>query len=169
MPYEIKLNGRTANVELISRAGDQVLVAVDGKEYSLDFVKVSPDSYSVLYRNKSYNLELIRLNGIKKYMVNTFNNTYEVEIIDAEAKYLASRMKGLAEEGEWVITAPIPGRVIRILVEEGEEVEAGQSVIVISAMKMESDYKAPRTGKIAEIKVKEGQTVEARQVLVVIE
>jgi biotin carboxyl carrier protein len=169
MPYEVKLNGRTANVELISRAGDKVLVAVDGKEYELDFVKVSPDSFSVLYRNKSYNLELIPQGGIKKYLVNTFNNTYEVQIIDAEAKYLASRRKGLDEEGESVITAPIPGRVIRILVEQGEEVEAGQTVIVISAMKMESDFKAPRTGRIAEIRVKEGQTVEARQVMVVIE
>lgn len=169
MPYEVKLNGRTANVELLSHINDKVRIVVDGKEYELDYVKVSPDSVSILYRNKSFKMEIIPGLNSKHYHINTVKNTFSINIVDAEAKYLASRNKGVAELGENVITAPIPGRVIKILVAEQEEVEAGQTLIVISAMKMESDFKAPKTGKVASIKVKEGQTVEARQVLIVIE
>ena len=169
MPYEVKLKDRLTRVELLNQRGEQLLVAVDGKEYALDFVQLSKGSYSILYKNKSYNVELIPVNGVKKYNVNTFKNTYEVEIVDAESKYQANRLKDQQDEGESTISAPIPGKVVRILVEEGETVEAGQTVIVIAAMKTESEFKAAKAGVISQVKVAEGQSVEARQELVVIE
>ncbi|MEE4178035.1 MAG: biotin/lipoyl-containing protein [Bacteroides sp.] len=170
MSYEVKLNNRIANIELLSRQDNKVLVSVDGKEFELDFVKISNVSYSVIYQNKSFNIELIPANGgIKRFVVNTLKNSFEVEIIDAEAKYLASRKKGQDDDGESVVSAPIPGKVVRLLVKEDEAVEAGQTLVIISAMKMESEFKAKKAGRISEIKVVEGQTVEARQPLVVIE
>lgn len=169
MPYEVKLKDRIARVELLSQQGEQLLVSVDGKEYPLDFVTLNKGSYSVIHKNKSYNLELIPVNGIKKYSVNTFKNSYEVEIIDAEAKYLANRNKDRDDLSGNIITAPIPGKVVRILVEEGETVEAGQTVIIIAAMKMESEFKASKAGVVSSINVKEGQSVEAKQELVVID
>jgi hypothetical protein len=57
MPYEVRLNQRTANVELLSRQGEKVLVSVDGKEYHLDVEKVGPGRLSILYRNKSFNMK----------------------------------------------------------------------------------------------------------------
>lgn len=169
MPYEVKLNDRIAKVELLSRQDNKLLVALDGKEFELDFVKVSEGSYSVIYQNRSFNIELIPVSGVKKYLVNTLKTTYEVEIIDAESKYLASRKKGLDDDGDSVIAAPIPGKVVKVFVEPGEQVEAGQTVIIISAMKMESEFKAKKPGKVVDIKVTEGQTVEARQPMIVIE
>lgn len=169
MSYEVKLGDRIARVELLSRQGDQLLVAVDGKEFALDFVQLNKGSYSILHNKKSYNVELIPVNGIKKYNVNTFKNSYEVEIIDTESKYLANRRQGQEDDAGSVITAPIPGKVVRLLVEEGETVEAGQTVIVIAAMKMESEFKASKAGVISHIKVEEGQNVEAKQEMVVIE
>ncbi len=169
MSYEVKLKDRVARVELLNKQGDQLLVAVDGKEYALDFAPLNKGSYSIIHKNKSYNVELIPVNGIKKYNVNTFKNTYEVEIIDSEAKYLANRLKGQEDEGESIIIAPIPGKVVKVLVEEGEKVEAGQTVVIIAAMKMESEFKSSKAGVVSEIKVKEGQNVEARQEMVVIE
>lgn len=170
MPYEVKLNDRIANVEVLSRQDNKVLVSVDGKEMELDFVKISQVSYSVLYQNKSYNIELIPANGgIKRFLVNTLKNNFEVEIIDAEAKYLASRKKGLDDDSGSVITAPIPGKVVRVFVKKDEAVAAGQTLVIISAMKMESEFKAKKAGKVMEVKVEEGQTVEARQPLVVVE
>lgn len=170
MPYEVKLNDRIANVEVLSRKDNKLLVSVDGKEFELDFVKISQVSYSVIYQNKSFNVELIPANGgIKKFQVNTLKNSYEVEIIDAEAKYLASRRKGQEDEGENVITAPIPGKVVKVFVEKGEAVQAGQTLVILSAMKMESEFKAKKDGRISEIKVTEGQTVDARQPLVIVE
>ncbi len=169
MSYEVKLRDRIAHVELISRKGDQLLINVDGREYALDFVRLNKGSYSIIHKNKSYNVELIPTNGIKKYNVNTFKNSYEVEIIDAEAKYRANRLRGQEDEGAASIVAPIPGKVVKILIEEGDKVEAGQTAIVISAMKMESEFKAAKAGVVSSIKVKEGQSVEARQELVVFE
>lgn len=169
MSYEVKLRDRVAHVELLNRQGDQLLIAVDGREYALDFVRLNKGSYSIIHNHKSYNVELIPTNGIKKYNVNTFKNSYEVEIIDAEAKYKANRLKGQEDESTAAIIAPIPGKVVKILVEEGESIEAGQTVIVIAAMKMESEFKAAKAGIVSSIKVKEGQSVEAKQELVVIE
>ncbi len=169
MPYEVKLDKRSAHVELLSREGNQVLIVVDGKEYQLDIEKVAKGKYSILYDHKSFNVEIIPGADIKQFVAHTFKNTYQVDIIDAEAKYLANRLKGREDEGESTIVAPIPGRVVKIQVEVGDLVKAGQPVIVISAMKMESEFKAKKPGRIVDIKVTEGQTVDAHQVLVVIE
>ncbi len=168
MSYEVKIHDRIARVELLSRQGDQLLVAVDGKEYALDFVQLNKGSYSILYRNKSYNVELIPVNGVRKYHVNTFKNTYEVEIIDAEAKYLASRQKQQETGGAEVITAPIPGKVVKVMVAEGERVEAGQTLLILSAMKMESEFKSAAPAVVKQLKVSEGQSVEAREEMVVL-
>ncbi|MDX9942908.1 MAG: acetyl-CoA carboxylase biotin carboxyl carrier protein subunit [Bacteroidales bacterium] len=170
MPYEVKLNNRIANVELLSRQDNKLLVSVDGKEFALDFVKISNVSYSVLYQNKSFNIELIPVNGgIKRFMVNTLKSTYDVEIIDAEAKYLASRKEGLEDDGERIISAPIPGKVVKVLARKDDLVVAGQTLVILSAMKMESEFKAKKAGKIVDVKVEEGQTVESRQPLLTIE
>ncbi len=169
MSYEVKLKDRLAHVEVLSHDGDNLLVTVDGKEYALDFVKIGKGSYSVLHRNNSYNVELIPINGIKKYQVHTLKHSFEVEIIDAEAKYLASRRKEQDAEDEAVISSPIPGKVVSLLVREGDKVAAGQGLVIISAMKMESEFKAPRAGKVISVKINEGQSVEARQELVLLE
>lgn len=169
MPYEVKLNKRSAIVELLSREGEKVLVAVNGKEYQLDFAKLTQGKYSIIHNNRSYNVELIPGINHKQYIAHTSKSSYEVEIVDAESKYLANRSKTSEEEGESIITAPIPGRVISILVKKGEQVSAGQTLIILSAMKMESEYKAQKAGVVAAVKVSEGQTVEARQEMIVIE
>jgi biotin carboxyl carrier protein len=68
-----------------------------------------------------------------------------------------------------VIEAVMPGRVVRLLVEEGQEVEAGQGVLVLEAMKMENEVAAPRAGTVSTVKVAQGETVETGQLLAVVE
>jgi biotin carboxyl carrier protein len=169
MSYEVKINNRIAKVELIQWEGSHVNILVDGKEYIVDFEKVNQGSFSMIHRNKSYNIELIPGESSKKFAVNTYKNTYEVEVIDAESKYIASRMKGVEEDADSTVVAPIPGKVVKIPVSEGESVEAGQTLIIFSAMKMESEFKAKKAGVVKEIRVKEGDTVEAKKVMVVVE
>ncbi len=168
MSYEVKLKDRIARIDIISQNGNELLVSVDGKEYALDFVKISKGSYSILHRNKSFNVELIPIEGVKKYNVNTLKKGFEVEIIDAESKYLASRQVG-EDEADSVISSPIPGKVVKLYVDEGDQVEEGQTVVVISAMKMESEFKAPRSGVVSAIKASEGDNVEARQGIIYID
>lgn len=169
MPYEVKLNQRTAVVELLIRQGEKVLISVDGKEYNLDIEKVGEGKLSILYQHQSFNVELIQGQTPKQFHVNTKTKAYDVDIIDAEAKYLANRKRGQEEEGDDTILAPIPGKVVKVMVENGETVSAGQTLIVLSAMKMESEFKARRDGKVVDIRVEAGQTVEARQAMLVME
>jgi biotin carboxyl carrier protein len=169
MSYEVKINYRTARIELLQQSGSFIIVKVDNKEYTIDVEKVNQGSYSILHNHKSYNIELIPQENSKKYTVYTYKNTYEAEIIDAESKYLAARGKGADDDGENTIVAPIPGKVVKIPVNVGDTVEAGQTLVIFSAMKMESEFKAKNNGVINEIRVKEGDTVEARKVMVVVE
>ena len=71
--------------------------------------------------------------------------------------------------GDNIIKSPMPGKVVKVLVNEGDKVDAGQTVIILSAMKMESEFKAGKDGIVTEIAVKEGDTVDSNQLLVVIE
>jgi biotin carboxyl carrier protein len=169
MNLEIKLGDRTANVELISKDGNKVQVSIDGKIYEVDIVMVENGVYSIILGNKSYNIELVRDESGKKYMVNTPYNYFPLEIIDMQAKYLKNRMKDDIDNTQDRIFSPMPGKIIKIMVKKGEEVTAGQTLIIVEAMKMQSEYKVKRDSKIKEIMVKEGDTVEGNQTLIVLE
>ena len=169
MAIEIKLGDRLAKVELLAENGNQVKIMVDAKEYDLDMIQVENGIYSVLYKGRSYNVELIETSSPKKYSVNTFYHSYEAEIIDAESKYLQARNSGNLESTESTITSPMPGKIVKIPVELGSEVKKGDTVIIVSAMKMESEYKAMKDGLVKEIFVCEGDTIDGNQPLVFID
>ena len=167
MSTEININDRNALVEVLSREGDKVRISIDGKKYDADVVMVEEGVYSIIIDNKSHNIELIRTDN-KNYKVNTYSKSYDVEIVDAESKYLKSRRRDDGDE-EAVMSSPMPGKIVKILVKVGDKVKAGDTVIIVSAMKMESEYKVKKDRIIKDIKVKEGDTIQADQPLVVIE
>ncbi len=165
---EIQLNNRIAKVQLNSRKGSVMNITVDDKNYDIDILMVERGIYSVLLDGRSYNVELIESGGTKKYYVNTFRHAFDAEVVDAESKYQKSRMKDLSQE-ENIISSPMPGKVVKIPVKTGDEVKAGDTVIIVSAMKMESEYKVKKDRIIKEIKVNEGDTINANQPLIIIE
>jgi len=169
MELEIKISNRIAKVKLMHQVNNLLTFSVDNKEYKVDIERVADGIYSLLYNGKSYNVEMIE--GIKKkqYTLNTFYSSFDVEVIDAEAKYQKSRLSGESFEGENSIVSPMPGKVVKILVNPGDEVEAGQTIVVVSAMKMESEFKARKPGIIKDVFVKEGDLVEGNKILVHIE
>ncbi|MDE5417697.1 biotin/lipoyl-binding protein [Labilibaculum sp. DW002] len=169
MAIEIKLGDRLAKVELLAEDGTQVKIMVDNKEYDLDMQQVENGVYSVMYKGRSFNVELIDTDSPKKYSVNTFYHSYDAEIIDAETKYLQARKGGEMDDEQSTISSPMPGKVVKIQVGLGEEVKKGDTVIIISAMKMESEYKAGKDGTISEIFVNEEDTVDGNQPLVFID
>ena len=169
MSLEIKINKRFAKVELLNHDGTRYKIKVDKTIYDLDVLPVDSGLYSILMQGKSFNVEVIRGENFKKNIVNTHWQSFETEIIDAEAKYLMSRGKGLQDAGENVIISPMPGKVVSVLVTVGERVETGQTAIIISAMKMESEFKVKGNGVVKEVYVKEGDTVDGSQILIVIE
>jgi Acetyl/propionyl-CoA carboxylase, alpha subunit len=163
---EIHIGDRIANVELVSKDENKVTIKIDDKLYELDVVMAENGICSILNKGKSFTAELKRSENGKKYTVNTAFNTFPVEIVDNQAKYLRNRRKDETDESQDRIYSPMPGKVVKILVDKGCEVEAGQPVIVIEAMKMQSEYKVKKTCTIKDILVKEGDAINSDQTLI---
>jgi len=111
---------------------------------------------------------LVEAKNAKSYTVNTLYESFDVQIIDAESKYLMNRKKDDGED-DLVIASPMPGKVVKVLVKAGDRVKAGETVVVVSAMKMESEYKVKQDRLIKKVLVKEGDTVAGDQPMVIIE
>jgi biotin carboxyl carrier protein len=77
--------------------------------------------------------------------------------------------RGRIGEGLQSVSAPMPGKVVRVLVTEGQSVAAGQGIAVVEAMKMQNEMKAPKSGRVIQLKVREGETVGTGEVLALIE
>jgi len=169
MSLEIHVGDRQAEVELINKEGNKVQITVDGKMYDVDVVMVENGVYSIIHNNKSYNIELVKGETAKNYNVNTLYNSISLEIVDSQAKYIKSRQKDDIDESQDKIFSPMPGKVVKIPVNKGDQVVAGTTVIIVEAMKMQSEYKVKRDSIIKDILVKEGDTVDGNQTLIVLE
>ena len=155
-------------IELISKTGNIFTLKVGEKTYELDVVSTGNGIYSILHRGISHDMDVIQGEGLKKFIVNSRSNSYQVEIEDNESRYLKNKQKGVEGGSSNTLTAPMPGKVVNVLTSEGEQVSKGQPLIILSAMKMESEFKAGRDGIVKDIKVKPGDTVTGGQVLIVI-
>ena len=117
---------------------------------------------------RSSNAQLIRRDNGKSYKVNTHYSSFNVEIVDSQAKYLRMRKKGEEEQNDCIIS-PMPGKVVKIPVAVGQEMKAGDTAIVIEAMKMQSNYKVTSDCRIKEILVQEGDNITGDQTLITLE
>ena len=166
---EIIVNKKNKEVKIFERQANKLLVVVDNKKYHVDAKKIDKDTYSLLYKGKSYDLKVVSEENKRKYSVKHKFNYYEVEIMDSVARYRKNRGNNDIEEDQSSISSPMPGKVVKIPIEVGDNVVSGQTLIIISAMKMESEYKAKKDGKIKEILTTEGSTIEGNQSLILFE
>jgi len=169
MQIELPKQERTAEVEILEQEGSRYVFKIDDKVFEVDLIEVSKGIYSLLNEGKSFNVEAIPSSSQTKYTVNTFFQSFDLEIIDAQTKYLRSRNQGKAADTGNQIRVPMPGKVMEVFVQEGDTVSAGQTLVIVSAMKMESEYKSGRDGKVKKIMVKPGDTVDSDQVMIVLE
>ncbi len=165
--FEVNINGEERKIEILHREGNRLTVKLGEKTYDLDLLEVEPGVYSVIWEGQSYQFEPDAL-GLKKYAVGTPGERVDVEIVDAETRYMRSRKGGLEDDSAYIST-PMPGQVVKILVEEGQEVKAGETVIIISAMKMESEYKVQKDRVVKQVLVKEGDNIDGEQPLITFE
>lgn len=168
MPFEVKIKERIAKVEILDQHNTIYTVKIGNRIYGIDVVRVENGVYSVIYKGKSTNMEMIEGDAPNKYIVNTRSNEYQVEMLDAKTRYKAAN-KSVLDNEDKIISSPMPGKVVRIPVKKGDKVSKGDTVIVVSAMKMESEYKSPVDGSISKIFVKEDATITGHQPLIEIE
>lgn len=165
---EVHIGDRVADVTLVSKEGNKVLLTIDGKPYEVDIVMAENGSCSILYDGNSFNAGLVRGEGGKSYDVSMFYRSYHVDIVDTQTKYLHMKKGADEKQGDKVI-APMLGKVVSIPVKEGESLAAGDIAIVLEAMKMQSNYKVNANCIVKNILVNEGEPVKANQVLVELE
>jgi biotin carboxyl carrier protein len=165
---EIHIGDRIADITLVGKEGNKVQLTIDGKPYEVDIVMAENGSCSVLHNGNSFNAGLVRGEGGKSYDISMLQRSFHVDIVDTQAKYLHMK-KGADEKQGDKILAPMPGKVVKIPVVVGQEMKAGDTAIVIEAMKMQSNYKVTSDCRIKEILVQEGDSITGEQTLITLE
>ena len=163
MNYEVVVNDETYVIDITD---DHILL--NGDEISMDFYQIGSSAlYSMLVNNESF--EALVENQDDIWKVSMRGNQYEVTVVDERTRLLRSRSGAdLGGGGGGTIKSPMPGLVVAIPVEIGQEVEKGDNIIILESMKMENELKSPCAGRVNRITVSPGDTVEKNQIMVVI-
>lgn len=153
----------------IQRDESVVLAQVDGRRYQLELRDLDNSEYVLFDGDAVYNCRVENSHTHPADIeVSLLGVNYAVKLTDP--KRLRSAQSGAEhDKGTARIVAPMPGKVVRILVEAGTEVAAGAGILVVEAMKMQNEMKAPKSGKVVSIDAEVGSTVNAGDVLAVIE
>lgn len=165
MLFDITIEGQTHRLEL-SRVDAQWLCKLDGREVQLDAVLARRDVLSVLLNGKAYEVKRERTPTDTHLWVGPAR--YAVELSDPRSLRSRKARSGL-DHGPVKLVAPMPGKVVRVLAAEKMEVEAGQGVLVVEAMKMQNELKSPKKGTVQKIMAGEGAAVNAGDVLAIVE
>ena len=171
MVIEIEAGGRLHKVSIEAdrgRDGHLIVTVVnsegEGERAAVD-VRRTPGGYSLLLDHRV--VEVAVTDGAARGEV-----VVHLPSISVPASIDAGRRRGRTAghaDGEQRIVAPMPGRVVRVLAQAGDEVELRQPLIVVEAMKMENELRAPKAGRVKEVAVEPGASVEAGRLLIVIE
>ena len=164
MTYEIAIDGKSYRLDL-SQAEGQWSCRVDDREIEVDAVLARPNVLSLRLGNKAYEVKCERVGSDTHIWVGSQRFAAEVR----DPRSLRSRTRAADDHGPRKLTAPMPGKVVRILLNQGAAVEAGSGVLVVEAMKMQNEVKSPKKGTIQKILVNEGAAVNAGDVLVIVE
>ncbi|HTC42991.1 MAG TPA: biotin/lipoyl-containing protein [Candidatus Acidoferrales bacterium] len=166
MKFEVYLEsptGKTKHVVDLEKDGASYKVSLDGKPVDADVILAAPNAVSVILDGAVFEIHIARsLDGI--YKLQAGPQEFQADVRDPRAWH--GRKQGALEaEGRQQIIAPMPGKVIRLLVNVGDEVEVGQGLVVVEAMKMQNEIRSPKKGKVERLQAKEGQAVNAGDVL----
>ena len=158
-------------VTLLQKEGNHVKIDIDGKVYDVDVCMLENNVCSIIHKGNSYNAELMRENDGKHYRVNLNYSVYDIDMLDSQAKYMRMRRSKAGGAGSQAdtITAPMPCKIVKVFVKPGDELKAGDSVLTMEAMKMQSNYKVAEDFTIKEVMVQEGDSVMANAVMVKLE
>lgn len=139
-------------------------VELDGEKRNVSISRISPTHLSILIEGRSYNVEVERFEG--EYQITVADEIYSFRVADERE---VSTAQAEQTGGTRRVTAPMPGMVVDVLVEEGDTVEVKQTLLVLEAMKMQNEITAPSGGTVTTLCVLPGTSVNSGECLVVIE
>jgi acetyl/propionyl-CoA carboxylase alpha subunit len=167
MKYTSILNGQERELEITPLESNVFKIVIDGQVHEIEACHCGNDLISLLIDNLSYDIsysfdgDLICLDFRNQY--------FNIEVLDERKMRMRRVRSSLDLSGPEIIKTSMPGRVIKVLKQTGEKVDAGAGIIIIEAMKMENEIQCRNPGVVKKVNVKPGQTVESEAVLVEIE
>jgi len=168
--YQVQLedlSGKKSHIVELERNGSGWRILLDGRPVDADAVEIAPYTLSILLNGQSYEIRVSPAPD-GKLKLQTGTHEFTAEVIDPRA--WSGRRHGRVEaEGRQQIVAPMPGKVVRLLVNAGDHVEMGQGLLVVEAMKMQNEIRSPKSGTVQRVLAKEGQPVNAGEVLAWVE
>jgi biotin carboxyl carrier protein len=171
----MKLNADLLEIDhevSLKLAGGAATVEVDNRQYDLEVRQLAPGEYLLIDGSNVYKCRVdsrrASLTAGGSFAVVLRGKNYDVRVIDPK-RLRSGQSSGAHHTGAAEIVSPMPGKIVRILVDPGTHVEAGAGVVVVEAMKMQNEMKAPKAGVVVSINAEEGATVSAGDVLAVIE
>ena len=168
MKLNAELAGKTHELN-IRREGTHLFAEVDGRRYELELRESNSGEYLLLEHNCVYDCRVEKSGEQHEvFGVNVGTDCYETRVIDPK-RLRSAQSAGAHDHGAAQILAPMPGKIVRLLVEVGAHVEAGTGIVVVEAMKMQNEMKSPKAGMVIAIRAKIGTTVNAGEVLAIIE
>ena len=166
MRYTTIVDGEERAVEITPRENGYHVV-IGEKVLDVDAVQLQQSAVSLLVGGRSYRCDIEQAkDGRMNVLVN--ETVYPLEILDERKMRLRRAAGKFNLEGPQRIDAPMPGKVTRVLVKVGDEVQEGQGLVVVEAMKMENELKTPKAGKVTELHAVEGAAVESGAKLAVV-
>ena len=166
MKYTAILDEKERELEVIRHDEYHFRVYVDGQLHEVDARKCGPDLLSILIDDVSHDISY-SLDDVD-VLLNFRNRYYNIEVLDERRMRMRRVRSEFEMSGPEIIKTSMPGKVVKVLVEEGQQVEPGKGVIIIEAMKMENEIMAPVAGTVKSITVSKGASVNSGDVLVVI-
>jgi biotin carboxyl carrier protein len=166
MKFDVRIGDKTRIVEL-ERNADRWRIALDGQPLDADAVQVAPNIFSILLRGQSHEIRVTPSpNGTLTLQTNL--EEFTAEVVDPRA-WSGRHHSALEAEGRQQVVAPMPGKVVRLLVKAGDTVEAGQGLLVVEAMKMQNEIRSPKSGIVERLLAQEGKAVNAGEILAWVE
>jgi biotin carboxyl carrier protein len=170
MTFEVEVGGRMRTVAVERTVPGRYRLVVDGVAHEVDAARVGNFGLSLLFDGDGGATREMQVtpSGVRGELLVSIGGRVTSATVNGRRTGQGTDA-GSQAHGEQRVLAPMPGRVVRVLVVAGEDVVAKQGVVVVEAMKMENELRSPKAGRIKEIAVTPGTSVEAGRVLVVIE
>ena len=169
MKLNAEISGGQHRVE-IRREGTRVTAQVGERRYTLEAREPETGVYLLTLEGRVYEcrVEPDAQAGTGTSRVEVRQKVYEISLSDPK-RLRTALAGGASASGRAIIKAPMPGKVVRVLTEVGAQVEAGDGLVVVEAMKMQNEMKSPKAGTVVELHARTGATVNAGEVLVDVE
>ena len=164
MIFDATVDGRAARVE-VRASGGVYTVLVDGKPLTVAVHPTARHFTTLIIDGRSYDAGVLRQGAT--HAVALSGQAFEVALVAGARGAAAPHRK--AASGPAKVTAPMPGKIVRVSAAPGQDVKAGECLVVMEAMKMENEIRSPREGRVKDVVVKEGQAVESGALLILVE